>query len=352
MTEVSDFLRAMPKAELHVHLEGTLEGDLLLVMAERNGIELPFDDPDGIRRMQNETKTGTTNNLANFLRCLDICREAMRTDQDYYDTATAFIARSAAENVVYLEITFDPQQAIRQGVPLGECVAALGRARRDAKDQHGVDIQWIACFQRDHPADDAMDTLLQLDAHRDEIVGIGLDNFETPDFPALFAPVMSAARERGYRLTSHCDVNQPQSLAHISACIDRLGVERIDHGLNTAQDAALLQQVVDRGIALTGCPTFHVSMTSAPPDRIEMIRTLFDAGALISLNTDDPAQFGSGYLSDTLAACQVAGGFSDADMLRFMSNAFESAWVDGQTRSAYITSLEEFARQSDVLPAI
>lgn len=350
MTEVSGFLRTMPKAELHVHLEGTLEGDLVLVMADRNGIELPFDDPDGIRRMQNETKTGITNNLANFLRCLDICREAMRTDQDYYDTAMAFAARSAKENVVYLEVTFDPQQAIRQGVPLGACVAALSRARRDAKRDHGIDIQWIACFQRDHPVRDAMDTLLQLDPHRDEIVGIGLDNFETPDFPTLFAPVMSAARDRGYRLTSHCDVNQPQSLAHISACIDQLGVERIDHGLNTAQDAALLKQVVDRRIALTGCPTFHVSMTSAPPDRIEMIRDLFDAGALVSLNTDDPAQFGSGYLSDTLAACQAAGGFSDADMVRFMRNAFESAWIDERTRSTYIASLEEFARLGAVSP--
>ncbi|MEX0346321.1 MAG: adenosine deaminase [Rhizobiaceae bacterium] len=342
MTDVSEFIRAMPKAELHVHLEGTLEGDLLLVMAERNKIELPFDDPDGIRRMQNETKTGVTNNLVNFLRCLDICREAMRTAQDYYDTAMAFVRRSAEENVVYLEITFDPQQAVRQGVPLSQCIDALRRAQRDARRDHNVEIQWIACFQRDHSPQNAMETLIQLDPHQDAIVGVGLDNFETPNFPALFEPVMTAARERGYRLTSHCDVNQPDSLAHIGECVDLLGVERIDHGLNTAQDPALVEKVVNRRIALTGCPTFHVSMTSAPEDRIAMIKTLFDAGALISLNTDDPAQFGSGYLSHTLAACQSAGGFSDNDMLHFMRNTFDSAWINESARSKYLSMLDQF----------
>lgn len=346
MAELSEFIRALPKAELHVHLEGTLEGDLLLIMAERNKISLPFDDPDGIRRMQNETKTGLTNNLVNFLRCLDICREAMRTAQDYYDTAMAFVRRSAAENVIYLEITFDPQQAIRQGVPLSECVEALGRAQRDAGRDHGVEIQWIACFQRDHSVEDALATLIELDPYQDQIVGIGLDNFETPDFPRLFAPVMSAAGERGYRLTSHCDVNQPQSLTHIGDCIDILGVERIDHGLNTAQDSALLEKVVERRIALTGCPTFHVSMTAAPDDRIEMIKTLYDAGALISLNTDDPAQFGSGYLCHTLAACQIAGKFSDNDMLHFMRNTFESAWISQAARSRYLLMLDQFQIES------
>ncbi|WP_169054310.1 adenosine deaminase [Nitratireductor sp. XY-223] len=342
MAEVSAFIRNMPKAELHVHLEGTLEGDLLLVIAERNNISLPFDDPDGIRRMQNETKTGLTNNLVNFLRCLDICREAMRTAQDYYDTAMAFVRKSAAENVVYLEVTFDVQQAIRQGVPLAECIEALSRVRREAKRDYDIEIRWIACFQRDHPVQNAMETLNLLDPHRDEIVGIGLDNFETPNFPALFAPVMAAARDRGYRLTSHCDVNQPESLAHIRDCVDLLGVERIDHGLNTAQDITLVKKIVSQRIALTGCPTFHVSMTSAPSDRVEMIRTLFDAGALISLNTDDPAQFGSGYLNRTLAACQAAAGFTDEDMIRFMRNTFESAWIDDRARSGYLERLDRF----------
>jgi adenine deaminase len=342
MAESSDFIRAMPKAELHVHLEGTLEGDLLLVMAERNNIVLPFDSPDGIRRMQNETKTSLTNNLANFLRCFDICREAMRTPQDYYDTAMAFIRKSAEENVIYLEISFDPQQAIRQEVSLAECVGALSRARQDAKRDHGIDIQWVACFQRDYPVENAMETLKLLDPHRDEIVGIGLDNFETPNFPKLFEPLMSAARVRGYNLTSHCDVNQPNSVSHISECVDLLEVERIDHGLNTVQDATLFKKVVDQRISLTACPTFHVSMTSTPSDRLEMIKTLFDAGALISLNTDDPAQFGSGYLNQTLTACQTAGGFSDIDMIQFMRNAFESAWIGDRTRSKYIALLDQF----------
>ena len=342
MPEVGSFLRAMPKAELHVHVEGTLEGDLLMIMAKRNRIDLPFDDPDGILRMQNETKTGTVNNLANFLRCLDICREAIRTDQDYYDTAMAFFRRSAEENTVYLEVMFDPQQGIRQGVPIADMVAALSSARKDAKRDHDIDIQWIACFQRDHPVEDAMDTLLQLDPHRDEIIGIGLDNFETPGFTTLFAPVMAAARDRGYRLTSHCDVNQPDSLAHISACVDLLGVERIDHGLNTAHDKALLEKVVDSRIALTGCPTFHVSMKSAPSDRVGMIKDLFNAGALISLNTDDPAQFGSGYMTNMLASFQSASGLSNANMIQFMRNAFESAWIDESTKTAYVATLDQY----------
>lgn len=340
----SNFIQDMPKAELHVHIEGTIKGELLFEIAERNRIKLPYETPDDILTLQNDTKTGLHENLVNFLKCLDVSRSALRTGQDYYDIAMDYYDSCRDENIVYAEIMFDPQQAIRQGVSFDDCFEALQQARDDAKEHFGISSQWIMCFQRDHPLESALDVLEMAVPHRDNIIAVGLDNSEISGFPTTFAPLYDAAREQGYRLTSHCDVNQPDTLAHIRGCLDVLKVERIDHGLNVFQDAGLLRDVLARNIPLTACPTFVVSQNACPPDRVEMMRGLLEAGVLISLSTDDPAQFGSGWLCRTLTAAQDAGEFSDAEMVRFMENAFRSAWIPNAQRDRYLIQLQNHAK--------
>lgn len=340
----AEMIRAMPKAELHVHVEGTIEGGLLLEMADRNGIELPFDTPDGMREWQSTSRASAHNNLTNFLAGLDIARGALRTERDYYDVAMAYFRRCAEENIVYAEVMFDPQQGIRQGVPFGPQFEALRQAGKDANAANGTTIQWIMSFQRDHPLDDAIEVLKEADRYREDIIAVGLDNEEIPGFIERFSPLIDQARNRGYHLTCHCDVNQPDSHAHIRGCLDLLKVERIDHGLNVAQDADLVRRIVNEGITLTACPTFYVGQSCTATDRLAMISGLLHAGARICLNSDDPAQFGSGYLSNVLSTAQVTGGFSDAQMLHFMRNAFLSAWVEDEKKSELLSEFEAFVQ--------
>ena len=338
------FVALMPKVELHVHLEGTIESATLFELAEANGIDLPYDTPEGVLAYQAGRRAEGRENLVNFLECLDISRGALRTAADYHRITVDFLARCRREGVPYVEIMFDPQQAVRQGVPLGACVEAITQGRRDGERDEGVRSQLIMCFQRDYPPEEAPTLLAEADPHREHIVRIGLDNYETAGFPPRFQPVYERARERGYRLTSHCDVNQPDSVAHIRQCIDLLGVERIDHGLNTVDDLALLELVVDRGIALTGCPTYYAGQEASPDWRLEMHRTLLAAGARISLNTDDPAQFGSGWLTTTIRSAMAAAPFTRAEVVRFMGHAIDTAWTDDAHRRQLAADLEAYCR--------
>lgn len=336
------FLSAMPKVELHVHVEGTIAPDLLFTMADRNGIDLPYSSPEDVAAYQGRQMSTGRENLQNFLDCLDISRGALRTQEDYYDITHGFLERCAAEGTIYTEMMFDPQQAIRQGVSLEECIEGLTQGRVDGERDFEVQSQLIMCFQRDHPPEQAHQILVQADSHRDKIAGVGLDNSETPGFPQLFEGVFASAREREYRLTSHCDVNQPDTVAHIRDCIEVLGVERLDHGLNAVDDPELLETVVDRRIALTGCPTFYVGHTECIPQRLGMHRQLLDAGAVISLNTDDPAQFASGFLTNTLVRTQQAGEFTNDEMVLFMQNAIDSTWLPDSKQADLSRQLTEY----------
>ena len=339
----AEFVTELPKVELHVHIEGTIEPATQLSIAERNGIELPYDTPEGVAKYQAEKRSTGRENLVNFLDCLDISRGVLRSAEDYHTITVDFLARCAVEGVRYVEIMFDPQQAIRQGVPLGSCVEAITQGRRDGERDTGVQSQAIMCFQRDHPPEEASSLLDQADAHREHIVGIGLDNYETPGFPAMFQPVYDQAKARDYRLTSHCDVNQPDSMQHIRQCIEDLRVERIDHGLNAVDDPALLELVVEHGVVLTGCPTFYHGQDSSPAFRLEMHQTLLEAGVCISLNTDDPAQFGSGWLTNTILSAMTAAPFTRSEIVQFTSNAIAGAWIDDTIRHELNAALTTFS---------
>ena len=182
--------------------------------------------------------------------------------------------------------------------------------------------------------------------HSAEIVGVGLDNYETPGFPEMFKTSFDLARSAGFHLTSHCDVNQADSFGHIKACIETLGVERIDHGLNVSESPELIELVLEHGVSLTGCPTFYTGSTACKNSRLEMHRVLADAGVRISLNTDDPAQFGSGWMSKTVLAAMMAAPFSRSEIVRFNRNAIQSAWISDEHRHELLAEVEEFCAES------
>ncbi len=339
---ISEYLLGMPKIELHIHIEGTIEGQLLFDIADRNGIELPYETPDDILALQNSQKKSDTESLRSFLECLDASRGALRRDTDYYEIAMSFYSRARQENIQYAEIMFDPQQAVRQGIPFEGCMEALCQARDDALEHFHIRSQWIMNLQRDFSLESAVETLSNARKYREDIVAVGLDNFEVTNFPRKFLPLFDLARAQGYHLTSHCDVHQPNSLNHIRDCLDLLRVERLDHGLDAYFDESLCRDILERGVGMAACPTFYSAGGSCPDKTMECIRGMLDMGVLISLNSDDPVQLGSGWLTSTLASAQASGGFSDNEIKKFMQNAVQSSWMERSQKIAFLGGLSDY----------
>lgn len=339
--DIPDFIKLMPKAELHLHIEGTLEPEMLLDFARANSIQLPYKTVAKVRAVQDFGPMPEA--LDNFIRYLSVCKQVLCTRQDFFDLTYGFLRRCKEENIVYVEMQFDPQSHIPRGVKFDELMGGILDARSQGEKDFGVHSNIIMCFQREQDENDAMEILGAALPYRRDIKGIGLDNFEPPDFPLKFRAVFEQARTEGYRLTAHCDCDQPHSLKHIRDSIEVLNVERIDHGINALEDPSLVEKIKQRNIALTVCPTWFISHNR--PRRLARLRQLFDAGVLVSVNTDDPALFASGYLSHILAAVQIYGGYTDQEMIRLMKNAFHSAWISDDRKAGYLRELEEFGQQ-------
>ncbi|MFT5112917.1 MAG: adenosine deaminase [Parasphingorhabdus sp.] len=273
-----------------------------------------------------------------------MCRGALRTGQDYEEITYEFLKKCHSENIIYSEIMFDPQQGLRQGVKLEALLEGLFSGARAANQEFGISTQWIMNFQRDHPVNDACNILEHAQSYKDDIVGIGLDNPEIYDFPNKFTPLFQYAKEQGYRLTSHCDVHQSNTMRHIRDCIEVLGVERIDHGLNALDDDELVAQLVEKNIALTGCPNrYAYQPENASSDDLGMMLKLLEKGVLVSINSDDPAQFGSGWLTQTMIEAQKNGNLSSETMIKFMRCSFQSAWLPEDQKVIYLHRLECFS---------
>ena len=332
----------MPKAELHVHIEGCVEPLMLLQLAERNGVDIPYQDEDEVWAAQDYGEPA----LDNFLNYHENCLRVLQTGQDFYELAYAFFKKSAEENIVYLEIMFETQAHVSRGLVFSEYFNGLNQARRDGRRDFGVESNWIMSFQRDHSAESSMEILDMANPFKDEIVAVGLDNYEVNNFPLMFVEVFRRAREEGYHLTSHCDCNQQNSIQHIRQCLELLQVERIDHGLHVIDSPELTAMVRERQIPLTMCPTWRPS--DPAPRRLESIRKMLELGLLVSINTDDPAEFASRYLNNILIELQKHGGFSKDEIALLMRNAFKSAWISEDSRRYYLEKLSKYVEENEL----
>ncbi len=338
VSSLEAFVAGLPKAELHLHLEGTLEPELRFALAERNGITLPHASVDDVRASYR------FDSLASFLAVYYPAMDVLRTEQDFTDLAWAYLQRAAAQGVRRAEIFFDPQAHTSRGVGFDVVVDGLWDAVRRAPGELGVDAALIMCFLRDHTADSAMETLEASLPHRERIVGVGLDSDERDNPPVKFAEVFARAREVGYRLTMHCDIDQPGTLEHLRQVLEVIDVDRIDHGSNVVEDPALLALVVERGasrrLGMTACPISNGFVTAQMkgPEIVALLR----AGAKVTVNSDDPAYFG-GYVAENLVALAHAEQLSRDDLVRLARNSFEVAWVDDPTRARYLAELDAYA---------
>lgn len=334
MSDIAAFIEGMPKAELHLHLEGTLEPELKFELATRNGISLPYSSAEKMRAGY------AFRDLTSFLAAYYEGMSVLRGEQDFYDLAMAYFRTASAQNVVYAEVFFDPQAHTSRGIAFETVIGGLHRARLDAQAELGLRVQLIMCFLRDMSADSALATLEQSLPHRDKIIGVGLDSDERDNPPVKFREIFERAGAEGYRLTMHCDVDQADSVAHIWQCLDDIGVERIDHGVNCLEDDALVARLDQDRIGLTVCPVSNRWVTDGL--KAGELKTMLDRSLRATVNSDDPAYF-SAYVNQNLAAAQEAVSLTVAELAQLARNSFEIAWIDEAERDRYLSDLDKYA---------
>ena len=333
MTEMKSFIEGMPKGELHVHVEGTLEPELKFELAQRNGIELPYELVEEMRAAYD------FDDLPSFLRVYYEGMSVLRTEQDFFDLTTAYLTKVHSQNVLYAEMFFDPQAHTTRGVDFDTVIRGIRRAQDDAKDRLGIRTQLIMCFLRDVSAESAMATLEESLPYRGWIVGVGLDSDEKGNPPVKFKEVFARARAEGYRLTMHCDVDQENSTRHIWQTLDDIGVDRIDHGVNSLEDEALCEEIVRRGLALTVCPISN-SYVAGSLKAME-VRRMLERGMRATVNSDDPAYF-PGYMNENLVATQEAADLTRDQIVRLSVNAFEASWLRAEEKRVLRSQLDGY----------
>lgn len=335
-----EFVAGLPKAELHVHIEGTLTPERRWDLAQRNGIRLPYADVAAVKAAMMFDAPDAPTYLQKFLAAYYDGIEVLRTAADFRDITLDYLECCRAENVLYAELSFDPQAHTSRGVAFGAVMEGLEEGRRIGRERCGVETSLILCINRDRPLDTAMAALVEARSYRDRIVGFGLDSDELNNPPVKFRELYDCARAEGYRLTAHCDVDQPATRENIRQCLDILKVERIDHGINAIEVPALVDALRDRRITLTTCPTWRPIDTA--PRRVDRIRVMHDLGLKVTLNSDDPGLFASATLGRMLPAVMVAGRFTPAEMGQFMINAFEGAWMAPALRDAFVRKTRDY----------
>ncbi|NRQ33596.1 adenosine deaminase [Nonomuraea sp. NN258] len=330
---MKDFIAGLPKCELHLHIEGTLEPELKFELGRRNGIDLPYATVEEMRAAYD------FDDLPSFLKVYYEGMQVLRTEPDFYDLAMAYLRKAASQNVRYAEIFFDPQAHTSRGVPFDVVIRGLRRALLDAQAQLGVRAQLIMCFLRDFQAEYAMATLLESLPYKEWIVGVGLDSDEKGNPPAKFAAVYERARQEGYLLTMHCDVDQENSIEHIRQAVEDIGVDRIDHGVNILEDPRLVELVLAKGLGLTCCPISNGYVTDSM--KAEGIRKLMDLGVRVTINSDDPAYF-PGYVQENVAAIQDALQLTEQELAQLQRNAFEITWLPRHLKDAYLAEIDAY----------
>jgi adenosine deaminase len=337
------FTAGLPKAELHIHLEGAIWPEQRRRIALRNG--LPPDSPLAGWEYDTTT-TDPAAYLRKFLAAQFDCCSVLKTPQDFADIAYEFLERSHADNVVYVELMFDPQTHTNRGVPIGIIVEGIDEGRRRAREAFGIDCNLIMCINRERSADEAFALIEAARPHRDKITGIGLDCSEEGNPPIKFADVYAVARAEGYRLTAHCDPGQQNSVTHIWQCLEILRCERIDHGNNALDDRRLLDRIGADGVVLNCCPTWRP--IDKLPRRLDTIRPLYDFGVKVTVNSDDPGLFTSGGIGNMLAPVAEAGKFEASDMAQLMRNAIEGSWASADQKQRYLALLDAYVAKFTV----
>ena len=332
--DLCSFLRALPKAELHLHIEGSLEPEMMFELARRNGVALPYASVEATRAAYAFT------DLQSFLDIYYAGAAVLIQERDFYELAMAYFRRAKEDGVVHAEVFFDPQTHTARGIALGTVLDGLERAARDARELLGVSSRLILCFLRHLPEEDALRTLEQAIPHLARIHGLGLDSSEVGHPPAKFQRAFARGRELGLRLVAHAGEEGPAS--YIRDALELLGVERIDHGVRIMEDPGLVAEVARRQVALTVCPFSNIKLRVFPDLASHNLKHMLDAGLRVTINSDDPAYFG-GYVLQNYLACAEALALSRQDLVELARNSLLATFTTEAERAPWLAELERIS---------
>lgn len=331
-----ELLRTMPKAELHIHIEGSLEPELIFALAQRNGVQLAYPNVEALRAAYAFT------DLQSFLDIYYAGASVLLKEQDFFDMAMAYFERAAADHVVRAELFFDPQTHTERGVPIKTVIDGLSRACDEAKARYGISAALILCFLR-HLSEEAAlatleDALPHIEGARDKIIGVGLDSSERGHPPEKFARVFARCRELGLHLVAHAGEEGPPE--YIRSALDVLHVERIDHGVRSVEDPALMQRLASERMPLTVCPLSNVKLCVYPTMAQHQLPALLAAGLCATVNSDDPAYFGGYMNANFLATFEALPQLGAREAHQLAANSFEASFVGESAKSAWRAELD------------
>jgi adenosine deaminase len=328
------FARRLPKAELHLHIEGTFEPELIFALAERNKIALPFNSVESLRAAYEFT------DLQSFLNLYYAAMNVLRTEDDFAELTDAYLARAQREGLVHAEIFFDPQAHTARGVPFRTVIDGLWSALARSEARYGITTKLIMCFLRDASLESAVATLEEALPFGDRIVAVGLDSTEI-GYPAeKFRDVFARARAAGWRTVAHAGEEGPPS--SVWEVLDVLHVSRVDHGVRSMEDPRLVARLRDERIPLTVCPLSNVRLRSVATLSEHPLLRMLDAGLLATVNSDDPAYFG-GYVGENYAAVAHALDLTPATLVQLARNSFEAAFITAEERARYLARVDAVA---------
>src|SRR6202142_2660559 len=333
-TSMQQFITRLPKAELHLHIEGTLEAEMAFELAGKHGVVLPYASVDAMRRAYQFS------NLQAFLDMYYAGADLLRDQADFHALTAAYLRKAREQGVVHVEIFFDPQTHTQRGVPLASVVGGIRRALLDAEREHGLSHRLILCFLRHLSAEDAMRTLQQALPFREAISAVGLDSSEAGHPPGRFAAVFERARRAGLLAVAHAGEEGPAQ--YIREALDLLHVRRIDHGVRCEEDPELVHRLVRERIPLTVCPLSNVKLRVF--DRIEAhnLKRLLELGLRVTVNSDDPAYFG-GYVLENYLAVQQALSLSHDDLTLLARNSIEASFLADSAKRRWFTAIDDYA---------
>ncbi|MFN9377649.1 MAG: adenosine deaminase [Novosphingobium sp.] len=324
----------LPKAELHLHIEGSLEPELLFALAQRNGVSIPFASVEAVRAAY------SVSNLQDFLDIYYQGMSVLQTEQDFFDLTWAYLERAAADTVRHVEIFFDPQGHTERGVAFETVLNGIERALKQGEVELGISYRVIMCFLRHLSEEEAFATLDQALPHLHRIHGVGLDSSEVGHPPAKFQRVFAKARELGLHVTAHAGEEGPPEYVH--EALDLLEVERIDHGNRALEDAALVRRIANEGLTLTVCPLSNLRLCVIKDIGESPVRKMLDLGLKATVNSDDPAYFG-GYINDNFRAIADALDLTEAEIVKLAENSFIGSFLPMADQIRHLAEIAEVA---------
>lgn len=328
---MADLIARLPKAELHLHIEGTLEPEMMMQLAQRNGVRLPYADVEEIRAAYRFS------DLQSFLDIYYAGAQVLKTEQDFYDLTRAYLERAHLDNVRHVEIFFDPQTHTGRGVAFSTVIEGIHGALQDGRSDFAMTSRLILCFLRHLSADEAMATLQEALPHRDRIHAVGLDSSEVGNPPAKFAEVFARARGEGFAAVAHAGEEGPPS--YIREALDLLQVQRIDHGVRCLEDPELVERLADEQVPLTVCPLSNVKLRVFDTLESHNLKGLLDAGLVATINSDDPAYFG-GYIGDNFLYTQRALDLTAEHLWSLARNGFVASFLSNAEKVVHLAEVD------------